>query len=184
MDNYLERIKDCEQAQFVSINQNILTVETEDSEYELELTESQLEQCHQQLANKDDATFTINVNKGIIIFNTELSIEEQANIDNISDYYLAIENKPITKIKCEIENIYLKDDSYYAQINTETGEQKIVYLSKDHFNIIYDVLMEHKNNSSIDEVYFSYSPELEKIMLNDLDELDEGDLELGNQLNE
>lgn len=183
MNNYLKRLEDCEQAQFVSIEGNILTVDTEDSEYQFELTESQLEQCHQQLANKDDATFTINVNKGIIIFNTELSIQEQANIDSISDYYLALENKTISKLKCEIENIYLQDNSYYAEIITEIGDKKIVYLSKDHFNIIYDVLMEHKNNNSVDEIYFSYSPELEKILLNDLDDFDEGDLELGNQFN-
>lgn len=183
MNNYLKRLDDCEQAQFVSIEGNILTVDTEDSEYQFKLTDPQLEQCYQQLANKDDATFTININKGIIIFNTELSIQEQANIDSISDYYLALENKKITKIKCEIENIYLQNNSYYAEINTELGEKKIVYLSKDHFNIIYDVLMEHKESNSVDEVYFSYSPELEKILLNDLEEFDEGDLELGNQFN-
>lgn len=181
MNNYLEELEGCEQAQFVSINQNILTVETEESEYQFELTEPQLEQCYQQLANKDEATFTINVEKGIIIFNTELSIEEQANIDSVSDYYLAIQNQNISKVKCEIENIYMQDDSYYAEINTELGENKIVYLSNDHFNIIYDVLMEHKDSDSVDEVYFSYSPELQKILLNDLEDFDEGDLELGNQ---
>ncbi|HGZ8191172.1 TPA: hypothetical protein ACOF4E_002371 [Staphylococcus aureus] len=182
MNDYLEKLKDCEQAQFVSIQNNILTVETDEYQYQFELTEAQLEQCYQQLANKDDATFTINVDKGIIIFNTELSIQEQANIDSISDYYLAIENQPITKLTCEIQNIYLKDNRYYAEIRIENEEEKIVYLPTDQFNVIYDVLTENQNNNEIEEVYFSYSPELEKILLNDLSDFDEGDLELGNQL--
>lgn len=182
MNNYLNKLEGCEQAQLVSIENNILTVETEDSEYQLELNDSQLEQCHHQLANKDDATFTININKGIIIFNTELSIQEQANIDSISDYYLAIEKQPITKLTCEIQNIYLKDNRYYAEIRIENEGEKIVYLPTDQFNVIYDVLTENQNNNKTEEVYFSYSPELEKILLNDLSDFDEGDLELGNQL--
>ncbi|MBF7018255.1 MAG: hypothetical protein ACTH1R_12245 [Staphylococcus equorum] len=184
MDNFLNRLEGSEQAQFVSIEGNQLTVETEDTQYIFELTEAQLDQCHQQLANKKDATFTINVQKGIIIFNTELSIEEQAEIDSVADYYLAIENQPTTKLKCEIQAIYVRDNLYYADIKTENGEEKIVYLTQNHFNIIQDALVEAEQNKSVDEVYFSYSPEMQKILLNDLEGYDEGDLEIGNQLAE
>lgn len=184
MDNFLNKLEGSEQAEFVSIQGSQLTVETEDAQYTFELTEAQLEQCHQQLANKDDATFTINVQKGIIIFNTELSVKEQSEIDSVADYYLAIENQPITTIKCEIQAIYLQNNLYYADIRTENGSQKMVYLPQNHFNIIQDTLEKADENADIDEVYFAYSPELQKIILNDLEGYDEGDLEIGNQLAE
>jgi hypothetical protein len=56
MNDFLNKLEGSEQAQFVSIQGNQLTVETEDTQYIYELTEAQLDQCHQQLANKKDAT--------------------------------------------------------------------------------------------------------------------------------
>lgn len=96
-------ISDGEVATFVKLEENIITVETEEFEYDFELTKAQLEQCYQQLCRSEEPEFLINAEKGIIIFETEYTVKQQSEIDSIADYFFSIEDMNITTVYCTIE---------------------------------------------------------------------------------
>lgn len=177
-------ISDGVTATFVKLEDNIITVETEEYEYDFELSPAQLEQCYQQLSRNSEPEFTINADKGIIIFDTEYTVKQQAEIDSIADYFFAIEDMPITSKYCTIEGMYDLDGKKYANILTEDDEALTIYLREDIHDLILDTLQKADKNNELDEVQFKYSPEYHKIIFNDMSGFDTGDLELGNMMTE
>ncbi|WP_261698058.1 hypothetical protein [Staphylococcus equorum] len=175
-------IKDGETATFVKLEDNIITVETEEFEYDFELSKAQLEQCYQQLSKNEEPEFTINADKGIIIFNTEYTVKQQAEIDSIADYFFSIEDMPVTTKYCTIESMYDLKGKKYADILTEDNEALTIYLRDDIHNFILNCLQESDNDEQIDEIQFKYTPEFHKIIFNDMSGFDTGDLELGNMM--
>lgn len=177
-----ELIKDGEIATFVKLEDNIITVETEEFEYDFELSQAQLEQCYQQLSKNEEPEFTINANKGIIIFNTEYTVKQQAEIDSIADYFFSIENMPVSTKYCTIESMYDVNGKKYANILTEDNEELTIYLREDIHDFILDCLQKSDNDEQIDELQFKYSPEFHKLVFNDMSDFDTGDLKLGNMM--
>lgn len=175
-------IQDGESATFVKLNDNIITVETEEFEYDFELSKAQLEQCYQQLSKNREPEFTINADKGIIIFDTEYTVKQQAEIDSIADYFFSIEDMPVTTKYCTVESMYNLKGKKYADIITEDNEEFTLYLRDDIHDLILDSLQKAESDDQIEEVQFLYSPEFHKIIFNDMSDFDSGDLELGNMI--
>ena len=173
-------IIDGELAYFISIKENVLTVETDEYEYDFNLTDAQVKQCHQQLAQQEIPTFTINPSKNIIIFDVDTSLKESEEINNIIDYYFSINDIKATKIYCTIEDIYLVDTNYYANIITEKNEKRTIYLDNEAYELVRDIIDKNINN----EVLFIYNPEHNKILFNEINDYDVGDLQLGNMISE
>ncbi|MCU7774336.1 hypothetical protein ODE11_15810 [Staphylococcus aureus] len=84
-NNFL--ISDAEPATFVKLAGNIITVETEEFEYDFRLTDAQLEQCYQKLSKDNELNFIINPDKGIIVIDNDYDVTQQSEIDNIEDYF-------------------------------------------------------------------------------------------------
>ncbi|MEB7040106.1 hypothetical protein [Staphylococcus gallinarum] len=173
-------ISDGEVATFVKLEENIITVETEEFEYDFELTKAQLEQCYQQLCRSEEPEFLINAEKGIIIFETEYTVKQQSEIDSIADYFFSIEDMNITTVYCTVEKMYDVQGKKYADIITENNEQLTVYLRNDIHDLILDQLKNSDSDNEIENIHFKYSPEFHKIVFNDMSGFDSGDLQLGN----
>ncbi|WP_461241260.1 hypothetical protein [Staphylococcus aureus] len=179
-NNFL--ISDAEPATFVKLAGNIITVETKEFEYDFRLTDAQLEQCYQKLSKDNELNFIINPDKGIIVIDNDYDVTQQSEIDNIEDYFFAIEDMPITSKTCEIVKLFSVKGKHYAEIETEDNEHLTLFIKEDVYQVIKDTLQSFEKTDDIDKVYFSYSPEFHKIILNDMSDFDEGDLQLGNMM--